>query len=134
MQNLPHPHNDYIRFLYDFGIFGLGWFLIFVATALVALWVRLRQAVRNESQLGISLTLTGLQSLLGVLISMLTDNSGNYIFVMAPLGILIGAALASSEKKTSHAENLDWVFETAEPYLPAAASPLGRADNPAPLY
>jgi O-antigen ligase len=93
--NLPHPHNDYLRYLYDFGLFGLCWFLAFALAAVVMLWNRLRAARAADDRPAVGLPLGTLLALLGVLVSMLTDNSANYIYVMAPLAILLARRCAA---------------------------------------
>ena len=119
--NLPHPHNDYLRYLYDFGLFGLLWFLAFAGTAVAMLWRRLRAARAAADRPAVGLPLGTLLALLGVLASMLTDNSANYIYVMAPLGILLGATLCRPVAARPPEPELAWVFREASPQklLPA---------------
>ncbi|QOV88819.1 O-antigen ligase family protein [Humisphaera borealis] len=95
-QNLPHPHNDYLRYLYDIGIFGLAWFMAFLAVVVVMLWRRIMAARYCHDPVAFSLNFGTLLSVAGVGMSMFTDNSANYIYVMAPLGILIGATLGKT--------------------------------------
>jgi hypothetical protein len=135
--NLPHPHNDYIRFLYDFGVVGLGWFLLFVLACLTTLGKRMRAADRAGEEPGARAEAAAhrgaLLALVAVLASMATDNSANYVFVMAPLAILLGAALSAPARGVHrpaaiYADGLDWVFADApdgghRPDAPAAATP-----------
>ena len=89
--NLGHPHNDFLRFLYDLGLVGLGLWLVFLGLTCLYLWPRaVRLARRNDPRL--PYVLTPLLALLAVSASMFTDNSAGYVFVMAPLGILLGCA------------------------------------------
>lgn len=109
--NLPHPHNDYIRYLFDFGVVGLVWFLAFMVIAARMIWNRIRAArlARNANAFGLSYTT--LLALAGVMTSMFTDNSANYIYIMAPLGILIGATLCPTVANPGdRGPDLDWVF------------------------
>ena len=112
--NLPHPHNDYLRFLYDFGLFGLVWFLLFALAALAATWRRVRTAVRENRRADIGPPLGALLGLLALLAAMMTDNPGNYVFVMAPLGILFGAAISRPAVQRAPEPQLDWVFAESE--------------------
>lgn len=89
---LGHPHNDFLRLWHDYGAVGLLCWLAFLG----ALSFRLcryahRLAVARHADL--PLLLTPLLALVAAAISMTTDNSISYGFVMLPLGILIGCGL-----------------------------------------
>jgi hypothetical protein len=87
-----HPHNDYLRVLYDFGVIGVGllaWFSIRSA--------RLLRRVRKRSICPVP-ALAALYAALGVLIVMATDNPLDYAFVMIPLGAMIGLGLGSQQR------------------------------------
>jgi len=84
-----HPHNDYLRVLYDFGFVGVGLLAWFVVRS-----TRLLRSSRKRSRSSIP-ALAALNAGLGVLIVMVTDNPLDYSFVMIPLGALIGLGLAS---------------------------------------
>ncbi|HEX8912114.1 MAG TPA: O-antigen ligase family protein [Humisphaera sp.] len=160
-ENLPHPHNEYIRFLYDFGLFGLGSFVVFLATALVMSWRRTRAATAairgtGQARATLGLPLTALLSAVGIAVSFLTDNAGIYVFVMAPLGMVLGAALAQpmpprpgpkhvgrgsrlgDEKPpvVDYGDGLDWVFTELPAQLPPPGPPRSstkfRLPGPAP--
>ena len=92
-ENLTHPHNDFLRFLYDYGAFGLAWWVLFLAGVS---WVLLRLVRRAALTPGTDLPvhMTPILALFGIGASMFTDNSISYIFVMAPLGMLIGCSLS----------------------------------------
>lgn len=90
--NILHPHNDYLRVLHDYGIIGLGFWLLGLSSLLWATWRARRQAdrlKRKEARLHWAAFL----ALVALALSMVTDNSMAYIFVMAPQGILIGTSL-----------------------------------------
>ena len=89
---LGHPHNDFLRFLYDVGFVGLALWLAFLGAAAAGLWWHARRSARAGDG-NVGYFLTPLLALLAVSASMLTDNTAGYTFVMAPLGILIGCAL-----------------------------------------
>ena len=82
-----HPHNDYLRILYDFGVVGL--------VLLVWFAVRSARLLRRASKLshGSLPALAALNAGLAILIMMTTDNPLDYPFVMIPLGALIGLGL-----------------------------------------
>jgi O-antigen ligase len=87
-----HPHNDYLRFLHDYGPLGLGlWCLGF----LCLLWTTGRSGVgvSRRGEPDASVHLAALLSLAGLALAMITDNLIVYVFVMAPLGALVGASL-----------------------------------------
>ncbi|MDB5295180.1 MAG: O-antigen polymerase [Phycisphaerales bacterium] len=130
--NLPHPHNDYIRYLYDFGLFGLLWFLAFGLAAVAMLWRRLRAACRAAAsgdpaaRAAVGLPLGTLLAVAGVAASMVTDNPANYIYVMAPLGVLLGAALCRPFAQPE--PDVGWVFAADDAPRPTDDStPKGRA-------
>jgi O-antigen ligase len=90
-----HPHNDYLRLLHDYGVIGCGlWFIGFVA-----LLRRTRRAWIAAVAAGSSSAtyhMTAFLALLGLGLSMITDNAIVYIYVMAPLGLLVGTSLGLS--------------------------------------
>jgi len=90
-----HPHNDYLRILYDFGAVGVGllvWFSIRSA--------RLLRRIRKRSLYSVP-ALAALNAVVGVLIVMVTDNPLDYAFVMIPLGALVGLGLGSYQPRTA---------------------------------
>ncbi len=100
-ENLGHPHNDFLRFLYDFGIFGLGWWLIFKVVFIGTGIGMLRRCATPHAaaRWGVDprdfeLHLAPLLALAAVIASMFSDNSVSYVFVMAPLAMLIGCSLS----------------------------------------
>jgi O-antigen ligase len=98
---LGHPHNDFLRFLHDFGLVGVACWLAFVGAVAHALWgIARRRALRHDKDLPIYLA--PLLALAALSASMFTDNSVTYQFVMFPLGMLLGCALGRID-----AEELD---------------------------
>lgn len=98
---LGHPHNDFLRFLHDFGLVGVACWVAFVGAVTHALWrIARRRALRADRDLPIYLT--PLLALAALSASMFTDNSVTYQFVMFPLGMLLGCALGRID-----AEELD---------------------------
>ncbi|HEY9857838.1 MAG TPA: O-antigen ligase family protein [Stenomitos sp.] len=88
------PHCDYLRLLHDLGLIGLGAWILGQGSLLVATcraWIR---ADRQGTRLA-PLHLTAFLGQLGVAFGMVTDNPLVYIFLMAPLGIIVGASLGA---------------------------------------
>lgn len=82
-----HPHNDYLRVLYDFGLVGIGllaWFGLRSA--------RLLRRARHGNRESVP-PLAALNAGLAMLIVLATDNAMDYAFVMIPLGTLFGLGL-----------------------------------------
>lgn len=90
--SITHPHNDYLRILHDYGLVGLSIWLLGFAGLLRATGKAWTVAERRKD-LNATLYLTAFLALIVVALAMVTDNVMVYIVVMAPLGILVGAAL-----------------------------------------
>jgi O-antigen ligase len=86
-----HPHNEYLRVWHDGGFIGLGLLLFAFTRWLVLLRRQYVHAVR-ASQPNPAIDLAALLALLGLILAAITDNGLMYMFVVAPCGILIGAA------------------------------------------
>jgi O-antigen ligase len=95
---ITHPHNDYLRILHDYGAIGLGIWLLGFANLLWQTWKYWIMADRRQDP-SAPLYLTAVLSLLAAALLMITDNIIIYINVMAPLGILVGAALGRKPAK-----------------------------------
>ena len=86
------PHNDYLRVLHDYGVIGLGfWLLTFVNLLGVTFTAWVRSASNGSPD--VRLHLAAFLSVVAVVLTMITDNVMIYVFVMAPLGVLVGASL-----------------------------------------
>jgi O-antigen ligase len=88
---IKHPHNDFLRVLHDFGAIGLILFAAGVLGIVKGLWRRLRVAPPDAR---LTLLRGAFLSFGAVLLTMLTDNTLVYVFVMAPQGVVLGAALS----------------------------------------
>jgi O-antigen ligase len=89
---LNHPHNDYLRLWHDLGLIGLGLFLCALVSwgsILARGWYR----AEREGRPAAYTELAGLLTLLSLMLAMVTDNPIVSTYVMAPMGILIGAGL-----------------------------------------
>lgn len=93
---LGHPHNDYLRLLFDFGVAGL---LCWVAFLGGCVWLLVNEfARRRPGRPDVPYFLAPLLALPAAAATMLTDNTIAYAFVMAPLGILVGCAIGLSHR------------------------------------
>jgi O-antigen ligase len=89
---VAHPHNDYLRILHDLGIVGLSmWMLAYLSLLLGAA----RRAWRGRNHDGAQVHAAAALALLSIGPLMVTDNVLIYLFVMVPLGTLVGASLAA---------------------------------------
>jgi len=88
--NITHPHNDYLRILHDYGVVGLLVFLYGSLRAGRLSWLSWTQA---ETLLERRLSLTAFLALSAIAMMMVTDNTFVYVFVMAPVAILLGTTL-----------------------------------------
>ncbi len=94
-RTIGHPHNDYLRVLHDYGIVGAGLWILGWLRVLRRLWEQARSSERwnkPDAQLQFAAFLAAL----GMCLMMITDNPMTYIFAMAPLGVLIGAATGAA--------------------------------------
>jgi O-antigen ligase len=91
---IGHPLNEYLRFLHDEGLIGLVLFLVGSGQLLRLCWRAYRQSLMRESP-DAAFHLATFLALFAALVTMLTDNTASYIFVMGPLGIMIGVTLRS---------------------------------------
>jgi len=114
-RTIGHPHNDYLRVLHDYGIVGFSLWLLGWVRVLKQLWTQARFSEKwgkPDAQLQFAAFLV----VLGTCLVMVTDNPMTYIFVMAPLGVLVGAA-AGAASADRYAQTLESV----------PAQPLARA-------
>jgi hypothetical protein len=89
---LGHPHNDFLRYFYDLGAFGLGLYVLYLGAAVGVLWSAVRRAARDRHP-DVAIHMAPLLGLAGFMIAMCTDNPVTYIFVVAPLSVLVGCSL-----------------------------------------
>jgi O-antigen ligase len=99
---LTHPHNDYLRILHDFGLVGLLLWALGFTILVRRTWRAWRSADVSGSQVA-HVHLAALLGLAVVGIDMITSNPIVYIFIMGPLGVLVGCSLGlSSIPATRH--------------------------------
>ncbi|WP_457651196.1 O-antigen ligase family protein [Rhodocaloribacter sp.] len=91
-----HPHNDYLRLWHDLGALGLLlWFWGYFGS-MWSIWKRWRLTsyfpeARSEGQRHMAAFL----AMLAIGMSMMTDNTIVYSYIMMPLGIMIGIAMGT---------------------------------------
>jgi O-antigen ligase len=100
-----HPHNDYLRVLHDYGCIGLILLLMALAMLVRSCW-RAWKAAGNDFRQA-SFALAALLSLLAVAMSMVTDNTVVYVFVMGPLGILVGTTIGLGQGSANDVHRVD---------------------------
>jgi O-antigen ligase len=89
---IAHPHNDYLRLAYDFGLVGLGlWAVGMLATFILVL----RTMTNSRSE---RLAAASLLGLLAMLLTMVTDNTLVYSFVLLPVAALVGMSFGTSDE------------------------------------
>jgi O-antigen ligase len=86
---VDHPHNDYLRIIHDFGLAGLALFAAALLSLLALSWRRLRAARVREER---ALHLSALLGLVAFCVAMATDNPVVYLFVVAPVALLLGTS------------------------------------------
>jgi O-antigen ligase len=91
---LNHPHNDYLRILHDYGMIGMALWATGYIMLLMVTWRAWERSDREGDPRG-RIHLAAFLALIAVALAMITDNVIVYVFVMAPLGILVGASLAT---------------------------------------
>jgi len=89
---IRHPHSDYLRIAHDYGIFGLALWIVSVGSLLFRLWTSWRVADKVKAP-SARLHLTAFLALIAFSLQMTMENALVYVFVAAPLGLLVGASL-----------------------------------------
>ncbi len=124
-----HPHNDYLRLLHDFGWVGLGFWLVGYVGIMVQTWRNWAWAEQYD-RVSAHLHQATLLVMVAMAIVMITDNMVVYQFVMAPLGILIGASIGMAgarRKLLRQSRPLVWMEDwsiTGSGTIDAAANSL----------
>jgi len=99
---IRHPHSDYLRIAHDYGVFGLALWIISVGSLLARLWTAWRIADKNKAS-SARLHLVAFLALIGFSLQMTMENALVYVFVAAPLGLLVGASLGL-DRRGVHAD------------------------------
>jgi O-antigen ligase len=96
---IEHPHCDYLRIGHDYGLVGLTAWLVGVGALLVALrrsWLRAERLGKGLARV----QLTAFLALISYALQMTMENALVYIFLGAPLGLLVGCALGLDRRGT----------------------------------
>jgi O-antigen ligase len=96
LTDISHPHCDYLMLLHDYGIVGFALFLLGLATLLACLWKTWRIS-RNAHRTEAPFLLATLLLLVAMMGAMLTDNCLSYTYLMAPLAVMVGVSLRSTQ-------------------------------------
>jgi O-antigen ligase len=92
LTDIDHPHCDYLMLLHDYGLVGLMLFLL----GLLNLFQGLRKewrASKVDHRGSATLCLATIFLFIAIMIAMFTDNCLSYIFLIAPLAVMIGVSL-----------------------------------------
>jgi O-antigen ligase len=96
---IQHAHSDYLRILHDYGCFGMALWLLASGTLLVSLWRSWR--ITDQTSNGVAkIYLTAILSLIAFLLDMTADNAMVYVFIVAPLGLIVGSAFGLRSSMT----------------------------------
>jgi len=90
--NIQHPHSDYLRIAHDYGFVGLAAWLWGVLTLLVILRRNWRAAEKFGPKFA-TIQLTAFLAVVSYALQMSMENAFVYVYVSAPLGLLVGSAL-----------------------------------------
>jgi O-antigen ligase len=94
----PHPHNEYLRLLHDYGVVGFALWLGGIASLFFrGLSGLVAEDLDRESKQGATILVTSILVLLG---ASLVLNPLVYVFFMAPLAVFVGLGLASGRRVT----------------------------------
>jgi O-antigen ligase len=98
-----HPHNDYLRILHDYGIVGAVLWLIGGFVLLRATKRAWRTAASQGDPQAAGVHLTAVLGMTALALAMITDNAVIYVYVMAPLAMLVGFSLGRGSADASPA-------------------------------
>jgi O-antigen ligase len=97
---MRHSHSDYLRVANDYGLIGVVLWVAAIGTLLTKVFRAWRRADRMGSP-NAKIHLAAFLALVGFVFEMSTDNAMVYIFVVAPLALLIGTSLGVSSPSRS---------------------------------
>jgi O-antigen ligase len=97
---MRHSHSDYLRVANDYGLVGVSLWAAAIGTLLAKLFRSWRRADRLGNP-NAKIHLAALLALVAFVLEMSTDNAMVYVFVVAPLALLIGTSLGTSTSASS---------------------------------
>jgi O-antigen ligase len=100
--DIRHPHSDYLRIAHDYGLIGLALWIVSMIALLLLLWRSWRLA-DSVGRRPATLQLSAFLALVAFVLEMTMENAMVYIFVAAPLALVIGTALGSLGVIETHA-------------------------------
>jgi O-antigen ligase len=87
---IEHPHNDYLRLLHDYGMVGLGLFLALMALAAILL----KRSIASSGDADeLSVAIAGVNALIVLAVSMITDNVLVYVGALMPIAAVLGTGV-----------------------------------------
>jgi O-antigen ligase len=97
---MRHSHSDYLRVANDYGLIGVLLWLATIGTLLSRLFRTWRRAdhLRNPNA---KIHLAALLAFVAFMLEMTTDNAMVYVFVVAPLALLIGTSFGAASPARS---------------------------------
>ena len=128
--DIGHPHNDYLRILHDYGLVGLVLWLSAMGMLfwhVVRAWLRADKLNSSEAALHLSAFLI----LVVVSLTMTSDNTLIYIFMMAPAGALVGMSLGARRPRSYDAQQ-NRGSRTSSPFHTIQASPPAAPERRSP--
>ena len=96
--SISHPHNDYVRVAHDYGLIGVCLWLATMGTWLVYLFRAWLWCERMGSKIGATLQLSALLAFVSFLMQMTAENTLIYLFITAPLALIVGSAAGSYQR------------------------------------
>jgi O-antigen ligase len=92
--DMRHPHSDYLRVANDYGAVGVSLWAAAIGTILFRLWNSWRRADRMGHH-SAKIHFAAFLALTAFVMEMSMENAMVYIFVVAPLALLIGTSLGT---------------------------------------
>jgi O-antigen ligase len=97
---IRHPHSDYLRIFHDYGALGLTFWSGGMGIVLVWLWKNWKSWDVRSPRIA-RLHLNALLSTIAFALMMIADNPVVYLFMVAPLGLIVGASLKTDEVRAA---------------------------------
>jgi O-antigen ligase len=92
--DMRHPHSDYLRVANDYGAVGVSLWSVAIGALLFRLWKSWRTADRCRHPTA-KIHFAAFLALVAFILEMSMENAMVYIFVVAPLALLIGTSLGT---------------------------------------
>ena len=109
---VTQPHNEYLRLWHDFGLIGLGLFVVGYLMLAIRAMSFARRSTGDDARVHWSAFL----GLIVVALVAVTDNVFIYPFVMIPLGVMVGLSVANPPIELDDAQPAAF-SETPRPHV-----------------